>query len=324
MSADILVLIEHLKGQVSDLSYMMLAAGRGLASASGGKLKGLLLGKDAQSLAADLATDSVIYVDHPALADFTPEAYRRTLAAIIESESPRVVLIGESSIGADLAGGLSAQLALPLVSLCRTLTDDSGKLGFQCQICGGKILAEGHLPETTTLVTMVPGAYKPEDGKAASPAEVVPMEPPDLAGLKVSMKTFIEPEAGDVDITREGILVAVGRGIQQEMNLELTEELAQALGGAVCASRPVVDQGWLSASRLVGKSGKHVKPKVYLAIGISGAPEHLEGIRDADLMLAINTDEKAPIFDVADYGATADLFDLVPVLTEKILAAKGG
>jgi electron transfer flavoprotein alpha subunit len=324
MSADIFVLIEHLKVQVSDLSYMMLAAGRSLASASGGKLKALLLGQDARGLAADLAADCVIYVDHPALAEFTPEAYRRTLAAIIERESPWVVLIGETSIGADLAGGLSAQLDVPLVSLCRTLSADSGKLGFQCQICGGKILAEGHLPETTTLVTMVPGAYKPEDGKAASPAEVTLMEAPDLAGLRVSMKSFIEPEAGDVDITREEILVAVGRGIQQENNLEITEELAQALGGALCASRPVVDQGWMSTSRLVGKSGKHVKPKVYLAIGISGAPEHLEGIRDADLLLAINTDEKAPIFDVADYGVTADLFELVPVLTEKIQAAKGG
>ena len=324
MSADIYVLIEHLQGQVSDLSYMMLAAGRGLASSSGGALKALLFGKDAKSLAADFAADSVIYVDHPALADFTPDAYRRTLAAIIERDFPRVVLIGETSIGADLAGALSAQLDVPLVSLCRSLSDDSGKLGFQCQICGGKILAEGHLPETTALVTMVPGAYKPEDGKAASPAEVTSIEAPDLSGLKVSMKSIIEPEAGDVDITREDILVAVGRGIQQEMNLEITEELAQAMGGVMCASRPVVDQGWMNTSRLVGKSGKHVKPKVYLAIGISGAPEHLEGIRDADLMLAINTDEKAPIFDVADYGVTADLFELVPVLTEKIRGAKGG
>lgn len=324
MSTDILVLIEHLKGQVSDLSYMMLAAGRGLASASGGKLKGLLLGQGAQDLAANLSADGIIYVDHPALADFTPDAYRRTLAAIIERESPRVVLIGETAIGADLAGALSVQLYLPLLSLCRTLSADSGKLNFQCQICGGKILAEGHLPETTTLVTMVPGAYKPEDGKAANPAEVTSMEPPDLAGLRVSLNNFIEPEVGDVDITREPVLVAVGRGIQQEMNLELAEELAQALGGVVCASRPVVDQGWLPTSRLVGKSGKHVKPKLYFAVGISGAPEHMEGAGDSDLIIAVNTDAAAPIFEYANFGVQVDALDLLPVLTEKIIAAKGG
>ena len=324
MSTDIFVLIEHLQGKVSDLSYIMLAAGRGLAQASGGKLQGLLLGHEAQDLAADLAADSVMYIDHSALADYTPDAYRRTLASIIERESPRVVLMGETSIGADVAGALSAQLSLPLISLCRSLSGESGKLSYQSQIYGGKIFAEGSLPDSTTLITMVPGAYKPEAGKSSNKPEITPVEAPDLTSLRVSLKGYIEPEVGDVDITREPILVSVGRGIQQEMNLEIPEELAQALGGVLCASRPVIDQGWLNTSRLVGKSGNHVSPKVYLAIGISGAPEHLEGIGGTELLLAINTDEKAPIFDVADYGAAADLFELVPLLTEKIQALKGG
>ncbi|MBI4786388.1 MAG: electron transfer flavoprotein subunit alpha/FixB family protein, partial [Chloroflexi bacterium] len=134
-------------------------------------------------------------------------------------------------------------------------------------------------------------------------------------------KQLIEPEAADVDITKQDILVSVGRGIQSADNLELVEELANALGGAVSASRPIVDNGWLPKARQVGKSGSTVKPKLYFAVGISGAPEHLEGMRDAPLIIAINSDPNAPIFDVAHYGIAADLFDVVPALTEKI---KGG
>ncbi len=126
-----------------------------------------------------------------------------------------------------------------------------------------------------------------------------------------------------MDITQQDLLVAVGRGIQQKDNLELAEELAQALGGAVCASRPVVDQGWLPPTRQVGKSGMTVKPKLYLALGISGAPEHQEGMKGAEVIIAVNTDPKAPIFDIAHFGAELDVLDLLPALTEAIQAKKG-
>ncbi|TEU00702.1 MAG: electron transfer flavoprotein subunit alpha/FixB family protein [Anaerolineales bacterium] len=324
MTSDIYVLIEHLQGQVSDLSYMMLAAGRPLAEASGGNLVAMLLGQDAQELAADLGADRVLYVEHPALAEFSPEAYLRVLADLIQQGNPRAVLLGETSVGADVAGTLSARLDLPIVSLCRNAYADGDTLKFVSQIYGGKVLAEGELPEPTALITMVPGDFKAEAGQSATAPEIVPTAPPDLEGLKVTCKQFIEPEAGDVDIAKEPILIAVGRGIQQEMNLEIAQELAEALGGELCASRPVVDQGWMTTGRLVGKSGKTVKPKVYLAIGISGAPEHSEGIGDTELFIAVNTDEQAPIFDIAKYGAAADLFDLIPALTEKIKEAKGG
>ena len=132
------------------------------------------------------------------------------------------------------------------------------------------------------------------------------------------MKQYIEPEAGDVDISKEPILISVGRGVQTEDNIELAEELADALGGVVCASRPVVDQGWLSTTRLVGKSGMQVKPKLYLALGISGAPEHVEAITGSEMIIAINTDPAAPIFDVAQYGAEVDMLDLMETLIEQI------
>jgi len=324
MDGDIYVVIEHLQNKVSKISYVMLAAGRNIAKTTGGKLVALLLGHEAQSLASDLSADQVRYIDHPSLAEFSPEAYLKVLEELIPSDPPRLVLMGDTSIGSDVAGVLSARLQMPLVSRCLKLEDDGGLLKFACQICGGKIIAEGEIPAETTLVTMVPGAFKPEQGKSSKAPELVPFEAPDMADLRVKLKQYIEPEAGDVDISKEPILIAVGRGIQQEANLEFAEDLATALGGAVGASRPVVDQGWLPTSRLIGKSGKSVSAKLYLAVGISGAPEHTESILDSEMIIAINTDANAPIFEIAQYGVNIDMLDLLPVLTEKITAAKGG
>ncbi len=318
MDSDIFVIIEHLQGQVSEISYIMLAAGRQLTNQAGGNLVAVLLGNDAQGLAADLAADKVLYMDDPALAEFTPDAYQMALAKLINAETPRAVLLGDTSVGAEVAGVLSARLELPLVSRCSSLHAKDGSPKFVSQIYGGKILAEGELPGPTALVTMVPGEFKAEEGKSDQAAEVIVVDAPALEGLRVRLKQYIEPEIGDVDIATESLLVAVGRGIQQESNLELAEELASALGGVICGSRPVVDQGWLPTSLLVGKSGKSVKPKVFIAIGISGAPEHVEGITGSEIIVAINTDPAAPIFDVAKYGANVDLFELVPTLTEKL------
>jgi electron transfer flavoprotein alpha subunit len=206
-----------------------------------------------------------------------------------------------------------------MVSSVRKFTTE-GK--FISQICGGKLMAEGELPEPTVIITIVPGEYKPETGQSSQTPHTTSIEVPTFEKMQVSLKSYIEPETGDVDISKEPMLISVGRGIQNQDNIILAEELAQALGGVVCASRPVVDQGWLPTSRLVGKSGKAVKPKIYLAMGISGAPEHVEAITGSDVIIAINTDPVAPIFNLAKYGTTADLFDLVPLLTEKVKEAK--
>lgn len=320
MSQDIQVVVEHLRGEVAEITYVMLAAGRTLTQATGGKVVAVLLGQDASGLAGSLAADEVLYVEHPSLAEFTPDAYRTALAAVVSQTQPRAMLIGSTSAGADLAGGLSAGLKLPLISSCRTVTTD-GRL--HSQICGGKIMAEFSLPESTVLVTVIPGGHSADSGHGAQAPAVTRFAPPDLSALRVSLDKYLEPEAGDVDISKETLLVAIGRGIQTGDNVEIAEELAGALGAVVCGSRPVVDQGWLPASRLVGKSGKRVKPKLYLALGISGAPEHMEAVTDSDLLLAINTDAAAPIFGLAKYGTTLDLFDLVPSLTAAIQKAKG-
>ena len=319
MSQDIYVLIEHLQGQVADISYTMLAAGRELAQGTGGKVVAVLLGNNAKELAKDFAADGVLYLDHTALAEFTSDAYQKVLADLIGKDQPRAVLFGNTSIGADVASVLSMRLGLPLVRSCRSFTKDDK---FVSQICGGKIMAEGELPGPTALVTMVPGGYQPDLGRAAEAPSITEAAVPALDVLRVTLSKYIEPETGDVDISKEPLLIAVGRGIQNKDNIELAENLAQAIGGVVSASRPVVDQGWLGTSRLVGKSGKQVKPKVYFALGISGAPEHAEAITQSDTIIAINTDPKAPIFNLAKYGVEMDMFELLEVLTEKVNQAK--
>ncbi len=319
MNQDIYVVIEHLRGQAADISHIMLAGARALAQKTGGEVVAVLLGHNAQSLADNVAADKVLYVDHPALAEFTSDAYQKALAGLIAGKEPRAVLFASSSIGTDVASVLSARLKLPLISSCQSFSADGRPI---CQICGGKIMAESDLPDTTTLLTMTPGGYKPEEGQSDKAPDVIKMEAPSLDNLRVTLKQYIEPEAGDVDISKEPIIVSVGRGIQNQDNIEIAEELARALGGVVAASRPVVDQGWMPTSRLVGKSGKKVKPKIYLALGISGAPEHVEGMGESEVIIAINTDTNAPIFNVAKYGTTVDLFDLVPALTEKLREAK--
>lgn len=319
MNQDIYVVIEHLQGQVAEISYVMLAAGRVLSQQLGGDLVGVLLGNNVKDLTNDLSADRLLLLEHPMLADFTSDAYVKTLSELIVSKDPRAVIFGSTSIGADIAGLLSAKLNLPLVSFCKNF--EAGEM-FMSQICGGKIMVEGKLADQTTLVTMIPGGYKPEDGQSTKAPDISQLAPPDLEDLSVSLKAYLEPDVGDVDISKEPILISVGRGIQTEDNIELAEELAELLEGTVSASRPIVDQGWLPTSRMVGKSGKNVKPKLYLALGISGAPEHVEGITDSGTIIAINTDPSAPIFDIAQYGAEIDLFDLIDVLIEEVEEAK--
>jgi len=321
VNQDIYVVIEHLQGKVADISYVMLAAAATIAQGTGGQVVGILLGHNAHELANTLSADRVDYLEHPALSEFTSDAYLNALYKIIKEGEPRAVLMGNTSIGADIAGVLSVRLGLPLISSCISF---NGEGKFTSQICGGKIMTEGPIPEPTALVTMIPGGFKPEDGQSPQPPDITSIAVDEIDEPCVKLVKYIEPEAGDVDISTESILISVGRGIQTEDNIELAEELAGLLGGVVCSSRPIVDQGWLPTSRMVGKSGQKVKPNLYLALGISGAPEHIEGIADYKNIIAINTDPTAPIFDIAQHGAEIDVLDLLEVLIEEVEAAKEG
>jgi electron transfer flavoprotein alpha subunit len=183
------------------------------------------------------------------------------------------------------------------------------------QVYGGKMIAEVAPEGDLAIVACVAGAFSADAGRGSTPATSMP-SPISLEELKVKFVEAIKPAGGDVDITAQDKLVSIGRGIGGKENIELAEELAEKLGAVVSASRPVVDAGWLPRTRQVGKSGLKVKPKLYLMLGISGAPEHLEGMKSAELIIAVNTDNKAPIFNVAHYGSTMDLFEVAEAMLE--------
>lgn len=318
-----LVVAERQGDAVADSTLELLAAARRLADVAVGEVIAVVLGGDAASQSAGLVgADRVVVIDDPLLAQFAPGPCLAVLEALVRAEGPRVVLIGSTSVGLDLAPLLAARLDAPIVGNCRKLAVTGTAVQVEASLYGGKMIADVQVEAAPAVVTLIPGNYRPLPATTVPAAESRPSPVP-LAAGGVEFETMILPEAGDIDITQETLLVAVGRGIQQEDNLEVAEELATALGGQLCASRPIVDQEWLPTTRQVGKSGMTVKPKCYFALGISGAPEHMEGVQNTDLMIAINTDPDAPIFDVADYGVVGDLLDIVPAVTEA-LAAGGG
>jgi electron transfer flavoprotein alpha subunit len=328
MSKDVFVLIEHHDGAVTEATHELLASARSLAAATGGRAVACLLGQDARPLAEGLAADAVLLEQDDALAAFVPEAYVAALAALIATHDPRLLLITNSTVGIDVAAPLAVRSGRPLIAYCEALALEGDTLVATSHVYGGRLRAEIELrgPAIVTVVgaglAVARGDGEPLPAPAAAAAPAIELVPaPDLSGLRTRFIARREPDDGDVDITREDVLVSVGRGIDGAENIELAQELADALGGAVSGSRPVIDAGWLPKTRQVGKSGKRVKPRLYLACGISGAPEHLEGLAGPELLVAINTDPNAPIFDVADYGTTEDLFDVLPALVEALQTA---
>lgn len=320
MAHDIWVVAEQFQGRLTDITFELLGKGRALAQAMGAKVAVALIGHETTALAAELgAADLVYIVDRPELREFTPDAYCTLLAAGLKEAQPRLVLLGSTSLGLDLLSLLSAYGNLPCIDSCTRLEARDSRLLATSQIYGGKIFTEVALPAVTTLVAVVPGAFPAEAGKVSGQPVVIPLPlQPDRVPARTAFRRWIEPPPGDVDITKVPILVSIGRGIKNAENVSQAQELANLLGGAVSGSRPVIDQGWLPKTRQVGKSGMTVKSKLYLALGISGAPEHVEGMKGAELIVAVNTDPQAPIFGVAHYGVVADLFDVLPPLAEEI------
>ena len=318
MSADVFVLVEHRDGAVVEGTFELLGRARELAAAAGGEAVALLAGSGVDGLVGQLgAAGRVVVVDDPSLAEFTPTGWLAALAPIVRDCAPLLVLATNSGVGMDVAAGLSIAAGLPLAAYATAVELDDGSPLVTCQLYAGKVDVRVRFAGGRGIVTVVAGAY-PVDAGRASGSPTIERLAPAATDNRVRFRRLIRPEAGDVDITRESVLVSVGRGIGEADNIALVEELAAALGGAVSSSRPVADSGWLPRTRQVGKSGLRVKPKLYLALGISGAPEHLEGMRDAGLIIAVNTDPRAPIFGVAHYGAVADLLDVVPALTKRL------
>jgi len=317
MAQEIWVLAEQWKGQISDITYELLALGNELATVLGVKLQAVLLGKQVKHLAQSLGkASSVLYLDHVALEAPVPESFAHALASVVRTRNPRAILIPLTNVTFELGSLLAAKLEVAYVNSCKDVRVVDGKLQTRSVVYGGKMEAMADPSQPLVILGVLPGVRPADQGRAETPPVVEDVSVDAIETPAVRLRGYIEPESGDVDISKQDVLVSVGRGLQNKDNLAVAEELAAALGGAVCGSRPVIDQGWLPLSRQVGKSGVVVKPKLYLAAGISGAPEHVEGMKNSDLIFAVNTDPQAPIFNVAHYGTTVDVMDILPALTE--------
>ena len=317
MTDHVLVYVEHLNGDITDASFELLALARSLASSGGGNVDAAIIGIGAAGLAAQLGgADAILVGDTETLGAFNPQGHAAVFADLVATRQPDITLVPYTSIGMDIASVTAAATDLPLVSYCLTVSTDGG-LTATSQLYGGKIEADVEVEGDRAIFAMLSGCASADEGRSggAGTVESIDVAVPDLG---IRFLSLTEPEGGDVDITTEDVLVAIGRGIESEDNIEEAQELADALGAALAASRPIIDQGWLPKSRQVGKSGLSVRPKVYLALGISGAPEHLEGMRDSSTIIAINSDPQAPIFGVAHYGWVGDIFDFIPELTDRL------
>ena len=325
--SEILVLAEHRKNEIRDITFEMLTLGRRLARQVKGSLTAVLIGYNVKDFCDELANyaDQVILVEDERVKEFNSEAYQKILMHLIRERKPLLILIGHTSYGMDLAPSLSTALNIPLSTNCINLEFRGGKLVAVRQFYGGKVNAEILFREAESyMATIRPGALEAEKPEPPVKGSIVVMPSP-LTDEDVAYKKFIqyiEEAKGEVDITTSDIIVAVGRGIKDAKNMPMIEEFAKAIGGVVAGSRPVVDKGWLPKERQVGISGKTVKPKLYIAVGISGAFQHITGIKGKGIIVAINKDPKAPIFRVADYGIVDDLFKVIPALKEKISELK--
>ncbi|MFH1490178.1 MAG: electron transfer flavoprotein subunit alpha/FixB family protein, partial [Pseudomonadota bacterium] len=251
--------------------------------------------------------------------NFNGELYTETLSKLINEFSPFLTLIGHTPWGMDFGPALSVKTGLPMATDCVDILMEDGRPKVIRQIYSGKLFSRVSFKEAGGyLITVRPGAFPPDKADERK-GEIIKREVP--AGLPDARKQFIEfveAGAGDVDIAQAELLISIGRGIGEQENVAIIKDLADRMGGVLSCSRPVVDKGWLPKYHQVGTSGKSVKPKVYLAFGISGAFQHVAGLSGAGTVIAVNKDKKAPIFRVADYGVVNDLFKIVEVLKEKL------
>ena len=311
---DILVITEHLKGEFQDITFEMLGKAKELAGASGGQCIAVTFG-NMNGKAGELGmAHSVVSVGGSD--DFNPESYAAAVQSVVSAKSPSLVMVGSTSMGMDIANSVATALDITTVSYCADISSSGGGFSVTSSMYGGKMNVVTDVSGAAVAMVLA-GAFNADAGKSAGSPSVEDFAVETGAG-KVRFKQLIEPEAADVDITQSDILVAVGRGIGSKDDIELAEELADILDADLACSRPLVDAGWMSKAHQVGKSGMKVKPKVYIALGISGAPEHIEGMKSSSTIIAINSDKNAPIFDVAHFGMAEDLFDVVEELVEEL------
>jgi electron transfer flavoprotein alpha subunit len=319
----ILVVLEERDGRVSRTSWEALAAGQHLAARTNQALRATVIGASTESLAAETASKAVagvIRVEHPLLAPYTPDGYVAALHQLIQKEGPTQVVFPHTYQVRDYAPALAARLGQVLIGDVVAIAD--GPV-FTRQLMQGR-LTGNYRPQGDgpCLISVQAGAFRADIAQSGT-AEVTIFEPRiDAAAIRTKPGEPYRGSAQTVDLASAPLIVSVGRGIKEAENLSLVQDLAAALGAELAASRPICDNGWLPMDRQVGSSGQTVSPKLYLAVGISGAIQHLVGMKGSQCIVAINKDAEAPIFEVADYGIVADLFEVVPAITEAIKSAR--
>lgn len=324
MSNHVLVVAEMREGSLKKICFEMIGEGKRIADELGGAIEAVVLGHEIGDEIEPLAhygAEKIYLADDPALADYTAEGYTNVLARLIKQTDPILVLIGATTQGKDLAPRLAARLAVGLASDCTGFELQDGELLITRPIYAGKAIATVKEETRPYMTTVRPNIFAPAQPDTSLAAQVEKV-PADAGNIRAKVIDMIKEAGERIELTEADIVVSGGRGLKAPENFTLMEELAQVLGAAVGASRAAVDAGWKDHSYQVGQTGKVVTPTLYIACGISGAIQHLAGMKTSRYIVAINKDPDAPIFKVADYGIVGDLFKVVPVLTEELKKMK--
>ena len=336
----VFVFAQQVDNVISHVAYELIGKGKELAKDLGVEVTAVLVGSDVKGLADQLAeygADKVIVVDDPELKEYRTEPYTHAIASVIKEFKPEIFLIGATAIGRDLGPRVCARIHTGLTADCTKLDigdfpmnpvpgreTKHNQLLMTRPAFGGNTIATIACPDfRPQMATVRPGVMQKAPKEAGKKAVVTEFNPGFTKNNKyVDILEVVKAVSNTVDIMDAKILVSGGRGVGSPENFKILDDLAEAIGGTVSCSRAVVDAGWKPKDLQVGQTGKTVRPNVYFAIGISGAIQHLAGMEESDIIVAINKDESAPIFDVADYGVVGDLNKIVPMLTEKIKEAK--
>ena len=326
----ILVVVEQREGKLNRVSWETVAAGQALAAETGWTLEAAVVGSGTSTLASEVAGKKlakVYAVESPKLAAYTPDAFAAALKQLVSSLQPQLVLMPHTYQVRDFVPKLATSMGRSVISDCIGYKKDGERLLFTRQMFQGKLAADvSFTGDSPWFVTFQNGAFrgdKAEAGASAAPIETVNAEIADGVIRNKPQEVFKEAKQA-VDLTQAEVIVAIGRGIKEQKNVEMAKQLAEALGGELAASRPICDSGWLPMDRQIGSSGQTVAPKLYLALGISGAIQHIVGMKGSRAIVAVNKDSEAPIFEIADIAVVGNLFDVVPPLIEEIKKAKAG
>ena len=323
MAQGVFAIAEQRDGEIRKISYEMVSEGRRLADALGQELTAVLLGSNVKDKAAELGqygADKVLVADDARLEPYTTDAYVSVISQLVKEGDPAILLMGASVQGKDLSARLSASLDVGMAQDCTSFSIEDGNLVAVRPIYAGKaytrLTFENSWPQVATARPNVMTISEPDTSRSSEIIDATFTLDDDA--LKTKVVDMVKDESGKVDLTEADKIISGGRGMKEPENYKILEELADLIGATVGASRSAVDAGWRPHSDQVGQTGKVVSPNLYIACGISGAIQHLAGMSTSKVIVAINKDEDAPIFQKADYGVVADLFDVVPALTEEV------